>query len=285
MKQLAVISGKGGTGKTTLVASFAYLAGEKAVIADCDVDAPDLHLLLKPNLMETREFFGMKKAKIDYLKCNHCGECEVHCRFGAICEYEVNTFQCEGCAVCKLVCSIDAVEMIDHISGHAYISETRFGPMVHADLIPGEENSGKLVAMVREMARDLAESLQKELVLIDGSPGIGCPVIASITGADFVLVVCEPTISGVHDLGRIVAMTQYFEAKTLVCINKYDLNPEVSKDIEERCRAWAVEVVGRVPYDQEVIESIVSGVTVIEERCVAGKAIQETWENIEQVIN
>lgn len=285
MKQLTVISGKGGTGKTTLVASFAYLEGGRAVIADCDVDAPDLHLLLKPNLLETREFFGMKTAKIDDSMCNFCGECVEHCRFGAISDYKVDTFQCEGCGVCKLVCPLDAVEMIDHISGHAYISETRFGFMVHAALVPGEENSGKLVAIVREMARNLAESLQKELVLIDGSPGIGCSVIASITGADFVLVVTEPTISGVHDLNRIVAMTQHFGTKTMVCINKYDLNLDVSKDIEVMCSERGVKVVGKVPYDEKVVESIISGVPVVEEKGIAGKAIQETWRCIESEIN
>jgi MinD superfamily P-loop ATPase len=284
MKQLTVISGKGGTGKTTLVASFASLAKGKVVIADCDVDAPDLHLILKPAIKETREFYGLKKAAIDELKCNLCGECEEHCRFGAITDLRIDPYHCEGCRVCELVCPTGAVQMVDHLSGYAYISDTTFGTMVHADLIPGEENSGKLVAMVREMAKSCAESEGKELVLIDGSPGIGCPVIASITGVDFVLVVTEPTISGVHDLERAIGTMKYFGMKSFVCINKYDLNTEAAESIEEQCSDWGIEVLGKIPFDEKVIESINCGIPVVEVKSLAGDAIRQMWGRIASLI-
>ncbi|MFZ2535563.1 4Fe-4S binding protein, partial [Methanothrix sp.] len=184
MKQVAIVSGKGGTGKTSIIASLAALAQGRAVFADCDVDAPDLHLILCPEILERREFYGIKRAFIDKEKCIQCGICQDACRFGAIADFEVKTPLCEGCGVCQLVCPEEAVEMRDVQAGEAYISQTRFGPLVHAELYPGEEASGKLVAMVREMARDLAAEKNLDLILIDGSPGIGCPVIASLTGVD-----------------------------------------------------------------------------------------------------
>ena len=281
MKQIAVISGKGGTGKTSLVASLAALAKGRAVIADCDVDAPDLHLILRPEIKEKREFLGIKRAVIDPSKCTLCGSCEEHCRFGAVCASAIDPLLCEGCGVCKLVCPAEAVSMVDRLSGYAYISQTRFGPLVHADLFPGEEASGKLVAMIREMAREIAASRKLELVLIDGSPGIGCPVIASLVGVDLALVVTEPTISGEHDLERILGVTEHFRIKAAVCINKYDLNLDVSRRIEDICRERSIEVAGKLPFDPVVVEAMVLGEPVVQLGGPAAEGIKELWRALE----
>ncbi len=281
MKQIAVISGKGGTGKTSLVASLAALAKGRAVIADCDVDAPDLHLILRPEITEKRVFLGIKRAVIDPSKCTLCGSCEEHCRFGAVCASAIDPLLCEGCGVCKLVCPAEAVSMVDRLSGYAYISQTRFGPLVHADLFPGEEASGKLVAMIREMAREIAASRKLELVLIDGSPGIGCPVIASLVGVDLALVVTEPTISGEHDLERILGVTEHFRIKAAVCINKYDLNLDVSRRIEDICRERSIEVAGKLPFDPVVVEAMVLGEPVVQLGGPAAEGIKELWRALE----
>lgn len=284
MKQIAVVSGKGGTGKTSLVASLAALARGRAVYADCDVDAPDLHLILQPRVMERREFFGIKRAFIDGSKCTQCGSCQDACRFGAIADFQINPALCEGCGVCKLVCPSGAVEMRESLSGYAYISETRFGPLVHAELFPGEEASGKLVAMVREMARDLATSRNLDLVLIDGSPGIGCPVIASLTGVDLALVVTEPTITGEHDLERVLDVADHFGIKTAVCINKFDLNPEAASRIEDLCQERAVMVAGRLPFHPSVIEAMVLGRAVVELGGPVAEAISGMWNVLEKLL-
>ncbi|HII06050.1 MAG TPA: 4Fe-4S binding protein [Methanotrichaceae archaeon] len=280
MKQLVVISGKGGTGKTTMAASLASLAKGGMVVADCDVDAPDLHLILKPEIKETHDFLGLKIAQIDPDNCTKCGECEKACRFDAISDFQVDPRSCEGCKVCTLVCPSEAVTMIETISGHAYVSETRFGTMVHANLFPGEEASGKLVTMVRELAFKVAEREKKDLVLIDGSPGIGCPVIASITGTDIALVMTEPSISGAHDLERILGVTKHFGVKTLVCVNKYDLNVEMTGEIEDLCREMGVDVVGKLPFDPGVVEAMISGVTLVEVEGPVGDAIKSVWDRI-----
>jgi MinD superfamily P-loop ATPase len=264
MKQMAVVSGKGGTGKTTIVASLAALASGRAVFADCDVDAPDLHLLLSPDIREVRPFYGIQKAFIDADRCTQCGSCQESCRFSAIAGFQVDSDRCEGCGVCKLVCPVKAVQMRETLAGHAFISDSRFGPMVHAQLSPGEEASGKLVAMVREMARDLAAARNLDRVLIDGSPGIGCPVIASLTGVDLALVVTEPTITGEHDLKRILDVTGHFGIDTAVCINKYDLHLAGSRRIESLCQEREVMVAGRLPFHSSVVEAMVQGRTVVE---------------------
>ncbi|MHC1632129.1 MAG: ATP-binding protein [Methanotrichaceae archaeon] len=285
MKQLTVISGKGGTGKTTLLASLAFLTRGNAVVADCDVDAPDLHLILKPMIKETHDFMGLQIALIDESRCTKCGECEKYCRFDAINNFEVDSRQCEGCKVCTLVCPEDAIAMIDELSGHAYISETRFGTMVHAELIPGQEASGKLVTMVRQLAQKVAESENKDLVLIDGSPGIGCPVIASITGTDLALVMTEPTLSGIHDLERIIGVTHnHFGIKTLVCINKYNLNLDVTHQIEDRCQKMGVEVVGKLPFEPKVVDAMVSEKAVVETDGPVSEAIKDLWKEVKSYL-
>jgi MinD superfamily P-loop ATPase len=282
MKQIAVVSGKGGTGKTSIIASLASLARSRAVFADCDVDAPDLHLILQPVVRERREFFGIKRAFIDSEKCTQCGSCQDACRFAAIVDFQVNPAICEGCGVCKLVCPSEAVEMGESLAGYAYLSDTRFGPLVHAELFPGEEASGKLVAMVREMARDLAAMRKLDLILIDSSPGIGCPVIASLTGVDLALVVTEPTITGEHDLERILDVAAHFGILTEVCINKCDLNPEGSRRIEDLCRERAVMVAGRLPFHSSVVEAMISGRAVAENGGPVALAISEMWNILEK---
>ena len=264
MKQITIISGKGGTGKTTIAAAFASLAKNK-VMADCDVDAADLYLVLKPEIKEKHAFKASKVAQIDKDKCTECGKCIEVCRFEAISKnYVVDPISCEGCGVCYRICPVDAVKFEEKVAGHYFISETRFGPMVHARLGIAEENSGKLVTLVRKKAREVSQNNKLEYILIDGSPGIGCPVIASLTGVNLALVVTEPTLSGIHDLERIIDLTEHFKIRTLVCINKYDINLKNVQKIEEICKKKSVKVVGKIPYDTEVNKAMRTEKTVIE---------------------
>jgi len=280
MKQIVVISGKGGTGKTSIVASFAALA-ENMVIADCDVDAPDLHLLLKPIVKEKIEFRGSKVALIDKAKCTECGICMERCRFGAIKDYEVDPILCEGCGVCVYSCPTNAITPKERISGYAYLSETKYGPMAHAKLNVAEEASGKLVTLVRNNAKALAERYGKEMVLIDGPPGIGCPVIASLGGVDLALIVTEPTLSGIHDLKRVAGVSRHFGIPSAVCINKYDLNEGNTREIEEYCQKNEIKMVGKITFDPIVTKAMVAGKPVVEfsEGKVAME-IERLWENV-----
>ncbi len=285
LRELTVISGKGGTGKTTLVASFAALA-EKKVIADCDVDAPDLHLLLHPEIMEQEEFKGLKVAIMDKTLCTECGMCKETCRFNAITMteesgYAVNPARCEGCGACVFSCPQDALTLKERVSGHAFVSRTNYGTMAHAELNIAEETSGKLVTVVRNRAQQVAEKENCELILIDGAPGIGCPVIASLTGVDLALIVTEPTMSGLHDLERILEVTRHFGIPSTVCINKYDINEKNSKRITEFCRQRGIEVVGYIPYDPVVTQAMVAGLPVVEfSSGVVSNAIREVWWGI-----
>ena len=281
MKEFVVISGKGGTGKTSITAAFASLA-ENAVFADCDVDAADLHLILKPKVKKTMSFHGLKIASIDKDKCIDCKKCYNHCKFEAIDE-EINLIKerCEGCSVCAYVCPVKAIQMIDRDSGFSYMSETRFGPMAHAILKTAEEASGKLVTVVRNNAKTLAEEKKKNLIIIDGPPGIGCPVISSITGVDLVLIVTEPTLSAIHDLERILNVADHFEIPAVVCINKYDINTENTEKIEQYCIEKNIDVVGKLPYDIVVTEAMVNEKTVIEySKGSFSNLIIEMWNNI-----
>ena len=285
LKQITVISGKGGTGKTTLVGSFAALA-ENKVIADCDVDAPDLHLLLHPEIIEREEFKGLKVAVMDKTLCTECGTCEETCRFNAIAlteesGYAVNPARCEGCGACVYTCPQEAVTLKERVSGYSFISKTKYGTMAHAQLNIAEEASGKLVTAVRNRAQQVAEKEQRELILIDGAPGIGCPVIASLTGVDLALIVTEPTMSGLHDLERILDVTRHFGIASVVCINKYDINEENSKRITEFCRQRGIEVVGNIPYDSVVTEAMVAGKPVVEfSGGAVSEAIKDVWGSI-----
>jgi MinD superfamily P-loop ATPase len=276
-----VISGKGGTGKTTITAAFASIA-KNAVFADCDVDAADLHLILKPDIKKTYSFKGLKIASIDKEKCTKCNRCFENCKFDAISEeIDIIKESCEGCKVCEFVCPVDAIKMIDRDSGFSYISETRFGPMAHAMLKTAEEASGKLVTVVRENAKNLAKEKNKDLIIIDGPPGIGCPVISSITGVDLVLVVTEPTLSAIHDLERILEVSNHFKIPAVVCINKFDINLDNTKNIEEYCNNKKIEIVGKLPYNTIVTDSMVYEKTIIEySKNGISKEIVNIWEKV-----
>jgi MinD superfamily P-loop ATPase len=264
MKQLTIISGKGGTGKTSITASFATIA-KNAVFADCDVDAADLHLILKPKIKKTKVFHGLKIASINKNICIKCKKCYEYCRFEAINQsISIIKESCEGCGVCKYICPVNAIQMINRDSGVSYISETRFGPMAHAMLKTAEEASGKLVTVVRKSAKTLAQEKKKNLIIIDGPPGIGCPVIASITGVDLVLIVTEPTLSGIHDLQRIVNVSNYFNIPSIVCINKFDVNLDNSKKIEEYCKNKNIPLVGKLPYDIKMTKAMVNEKSILE---------------------
>jgi MinD superfamily P-loop ATPase len=284
MKQITIISGKGGTGKTTITAAFSYLA-QKAVLADCDVDAADLHILLDPAVQRTEEFSGGKTAVIQKSLCTQCGACRELCRFDAIHGLEIDPVSCEGCGVCAALCPEKAITMVNKLSGHWFVSDTRNGPMVHARLGIAEDNSGKLVSMVRQEARRVAEEKSLEYVIIDGPPGIGCPVIASITGVDLVLVVTEPTLSGLHDLKRVLATAGHFNIPAAVCVNKFDINPENTRVIEEFCAQQEVRVVGKVPYNRCVVAALMQKNTVFEHPCGEVSAeISRMWDTLRSMM-
>ncbi len=285
LKQLTVISGKGGTGKTSITAAFASLA-KNAVLADCDVDAADLHLILKPEIKKTIVFHGSKIAQIDKDTCTDCKKCYDSCRFDAI-DKNINLIQgaCEGCGVCAYVCPVDAITMVDRDSGFAYLSETRFGPMAHAVLNTAEEASGKLVSLVRNNAKQLAKENEKDFILIDGPPGIGCPVIASITGVDLVLIVTEPTLSAIHDLERIQEVAHHFNIPSTVCINKYTINPENTKIIEKYCKTNNIPMVGKLPYDNVMTKAMIQEQSVIEFSDGAlSHDLRQMWKKILEVL-
>ena len=280
MKQVTILSGKGGTGKTTITASFAALS-DNAVFADCDVDASNLHLLLNPKIKETIEFRGLNVAYIDQEKCIECGKCVELCRFNAIEDFIVDPIHCEGCKVCVVNCPVEAIEYNPRVSGYAYISETKYGPMSHARLTPGMENSGKLVTLVRQNASRLAEDQGKNLVLVDGSPGIGCPVIASIANVDASVVVVEPTLSGIHDLKRALELLEHFEITPFVIVNKYDINKENTSGLEDYCGENDIELLGLIPFDPMVTKSMVQRTPIVEysRESPASRAIVETWKS------
>ncbi len=280
MKQITIISGKGGTGKTTITASFAALA-HNPVIADCDVDAADLHLLLNPRIRIKQEFRGSKEAVIDEAKCTDCGLCEDACRFDAIVGHTIDPFSCEGCGVCVYVCPENAITLKEKIAGYAFISETQYGPMVHARLNIAEDVSGKLVAHARNEARKIAENEGREIILIDGPPGIGCPVIASLSGVDIALIITEPTMSGLHDLKRIWRVARHFGIESLVCINKYDLNEENTNRIIEFCRINGITVVGKTLYDPIVTKAMIAGKPLVEfSDGEVSRDIKKIWNNV-----
>jgi len=281
LKEIVILSGKGGTGKTTIAASFAVLS-RNSVIADCDVDAPDLHMLLHPKIIQTQEFEGPKLAEIDTEKCVECGLCQKACRFEAITDFRVDSILCEGCGTCAVVCPEAAVTMKERVSGEAFISETKYGPLSHALLSPGGANSGKLVTLVRQNAKEAAEKGNCDLILIDGPPGIGCPVIASVTGADMGVIVTEPTVSGIHDMKRVLQLLSHFNVQPLLCINKHDLNQQNTTKIERFCHRQRVDIVGRVPFDSIVTKAMVSESPVVEYSPKSGvsQSINEIWKNI-----
>jgi len=285
MKQLVVISGKGGTGKTIISACFATLA-QKKVIADCDVDAANLYLLLHPEIQENHQFTGGMKARIEQEICTGCGQCLNTCRFSAISEKDggeviIDPISCEGCGVCSYICPEDAIKMEKSISGEWFVSQTKYGPFVHARLGIAEENSGKLVTEVRKKAKEIAEKEKLDLAIIDGPPGIGCPVIASLSGTDLALVVTEPSLSGIHDMERVIQMAHHFKTQTACCINKYDLNLKNSRQIENWCGKNSIPLVGKIPFDEEVTKSMVQGIPLTEYTSNSGsREIKKMWQKL-----
>jgi len=279
MKEITVLSGKGGTGKTSVTASFAVLA-EKTIFTDCDVDAPDLHMLLNPEVLETEAFQASRIAVIDKEACVQCRKCEENCRFGAIEKLIIDPILCEGCGVCTFICPVAAIELEKRISGYAYLSKTKYGFMSHALLNPGEENSGKLVSLVRRNAKKVAEKEKCRLIINDGPPGIGCPVIASVGGVDVGLIVVEPTLSGIHDMKRALSLLNHFNIPAVVCVNKFDLNHENTESISKFCDSNDVEIVGKIPFDQVVTEAMVAGKPIVEylPECKVSQAIKAIWE-------
>ena len=282
MKELIIISGKGGTGKTSLMAAFASLA-ENKVLCDADVDAADLHLIMDPEVRKRHDFQSGNTAVIDQDKCTECGVCLDLCRWNAISnDFEVNPIECEGCGVCVHFCPEKAIDFPENTCGEWYISDTRFGPMVHARLGIAQENSGKLVSLVRQEARKLAEEKNLELILSDGPPGVGCPVIASIGGATAVLIVTEPTVSGKHDMERVVQLADHFKVPAMICVNKFDLNIELTRDIENFAKEKGLSCLGRIPFDPIFIKAMVQAQTIFEYNTESkvGQAIKEIWENL-----
>jgi MinD superfamily P-loop ATPase len=288
MKELVIISGKGGTGKTSVTASFAVLA-DRPVIADCDVDAADLHLVLSPSVKERHEFRSGHEAVIRQADCIGCGACLAHCRFSAVRmngeavsqpTFSIDPVSCEGCGVCVRFCPVDAIDFPERLCGEWMVSETRCGPMVHARLGVAAENSGKLVSIVRREARRMAEEGNHPLVLVDGPPGIGCPVIASVTGASLVLVVTEPTVSGDHDLERVLALTRHFGIPAMVCVNKWDLNAEMTERIENKARQRGAQVVGRIRYDHGVTSAQMEQRAAVETEASCAEDIEQIWDRL-----
>ncbi|MDW5564041.1 MAG: ATP-binding protein [Methanomassiliicoccus sp.] len=281
VRQVAVLSGKGGTGKTTVTASLACYAG-RPIVADCDVDASNLSLLLQGTPRSRHPFIGGLKADIDPARCTSCGKCEDHCRFRAIRSMKVDHMACEGCGVCQLVCPEGAAVLHETVSGEIFVRDTSHGTVVDAEMMPGEPNSGKLAARVRTLAMEEAKIQDSPLVLIDGPPGTGCPAISSVIGVDLALIVTEPTRSGGHDLGRVIDLASHFNTPCAVIINKHDLNPDLTIEIIHECQRRGVQIMGLLPFDEQAGEAIISGLPLPESApdSPAEMAVRAVWEKV-----
>jgi len=291
MKELTILSGKGGTGKTSLAAALASVAGN-AVFCDSDVDAPDLHLIFKPEIRESYIFEGSYIASINPDICTNCGLCIEQCRFGAIHEGEngllkINPFQCEGCRLCERICPAEAITSEKSTNNEWFVSKTRFGMLVHARMGPGEENSGRLVTQVRKKAREIATGLNAGFIINDGPPGIGCPVIASLTGTDVVLLIIEPTYSGLHDAKRLFELVQSFRIPMLAIINKYDINQQVTEEVEAFLRQNHIPLLAKLHFTKKMVESMVVGETIVEfsPDDAISNGIRSAWQSIKMHCN
>jgi len=293
MKQLIILSGKGGTGKTIITAAFAHLASQgryanQVILADADVDAANLELILQPRLLEEQDFKGGQLAVIDQETCSSCGDCQAVCRFDAInynnSQYMIDPIACDGCAACVYQCPTESITMHEQLVGKFYVSESRYGPLYHANLFPGQDNSGKLVTLVKQRARLQALDDNRQLVLVDGPPGIGCPVISTTSGADLALMVAEPTVAGVQDMRRVLQTVQHFGVRAMVCINKADIYPAGADEIELYCNEFGIEIVGRIPFDLTVATAMVAGeaVTAFRPEAPSSVAIAAVWAQVIQ---
>lgn len=283
--EIVILSGKGGTGKTSITAAFAAMA-ENVVLADCDVDAADLHLILSPEIYHSENFASGAKAEIKTENCTACGLCKELCRFNAIKvirnEFTIDKYACEGCGLCKEACPADAIIIINPENNLLYLANCRFGPVVYGKLATAEENSGKLVSKIRQYAKSISRDKHAEYIIIDGPPGIGCPVISSVTGANLVIAVTEPTLSGWHDLKRLIELTSEFHTAVYVIINKYDLNEDMTNTIENNLRDKGIPVLGRLPYDEAVIYALLESKTITEYQPggVIANELNKMWEKI-----
>jgi MinD superfamily P-loop ATPase len=290
MKQLVILSGKGGTGKTSVAAAISHLASQELslVMADADVDAANLELVLEPANAQEHAFMSGQVAVIDAERCTLCGRCHDVCRFDAVTlgdwSYEIDSLACEGCLSCVHACPASAIEGQEQQAGVWFRSDTRFGPLFHARLFAGQENSGKLVTMVKQRGRLLALDEGRDLLVVDGPPGIGCPVISASAGADLALLVAEPTVLAMHDLKRVLQTLDHFGVPALACINKADLNPARADDIEEFCVDHGIEVVGRLPYDTVVTDALVQGqpVTAYQPGGAVAQSLRDTWARLRE---
>jgi len=291
MKEIVIISGKGGTGKTSITASFAVLGGKNVVVADCDVDAADMHLLMQPDFAQSEDFYSGELAVIDQDKCTQCGECTDVCRFGAIPvidgQYIVDALSCEGCGYCARICPTEAITNVELMVGKWYVSAVKTGGiMVHAKLGVGADNSGKLVAKVKNEAKQIASDTNKDYIIVDGSPGIGCPVVSSISGANFVVLVTEPSVSGLHDLKRVYQLVKKFKIMAGCIINKSDINKEVSKEIEKFLEKEDIVHISSLPYDETFTEAMTEGKTIVEyEKSKLYNSIVESWKKVQLLAN
>jgi MinD superfamily P-loop ATPase len=282
MRELVILSGKGGTGKTSLTAAFASFS-TNMIMCDADVDAADLHLLMAPDIKQKSDFQGGNEAIINPEKCTQCGLCITLCRFDAVKEtFEIDLIECEGCGVCYDLCPEQAIDFPVKTCGQWYVSDTRFGPMVHARLGIAQENSGRLVALVRQEARKIAQKKHIDLILTDGPPGVGCPVIASMGQASAVLIVAEPTVSGIHDLARMAQLAAHFKMPVMVCVNKHDLNPDQTQAIKDLAKENNITFVGQIPFDKNFTESMIQGKNIIEtdKNSQASLVVKKIWENV-----
>jgi MinD superfamily P-loop ATPase len=290
MKQIVILSGKGGTGKTSLAAAFAHLASQdgriQAVLADADVDASNLELVLAPRTLEEHDFMGGQIAVINLELCAGCGDCMAVCRFDAILEengaYSVDSIACDGCAACVTQCPSQAIHMETQLAGRWFRSDSRYGPLFHAALYPAQENSGKLVTLVKQQARLLALDEDLPLMIVDGPPGVGCPVIAAASGADLAVIVAEPTVAGIHDMQRVLETTRHFGVPSLVCINKADIYPEGATEIGAYCRANGLDMIGHLPFDTAVIEAMTQGqpITAYQPDRPVSRALRDVWRRV-----